>query len=1321
MIRQFLFVIVILTGLSYSSNAHKDTIHSKKLEFVENKNQWQENILYKADLSGGALFLEKNCYTFAFTDPNDLQAIRHYKYASWEEKKSLLIPKIIHKSAYKVLFQNPNIDVVVTGLEPKNDYNNYFVGRDKSKWASRVKKFEKVKYKNLWNNIDIEIYEKGLLLKYDIIVLPGADIKDVAYEYDGVENISINQGNIVIKTSVNKIVELKPFAYQIDGTKKIRVACKYKLKKNIVTYAFPEGYDTKQKLVIDPVLVFSSYSGSTTDNWGYTATYDDEGYLYAGGCAFSNGYPLVLGAYQNVYGGGGSGITISKYDTTGSYLIYSTYLGGSGSELPSSLIVNNANELFVLGSTGSNDFPVAGNAYDTSFNGGTNTTVTAYHVFGNGSDIIVSRFSADGTSLVASTYIGGNGNDGLNMGAPLKHNYADEVRGEIIIDANNNVYIVSSTHSTNFPTSAGAFQPVFGGGSQDGCIFKMDNDLTTMIWGSYIGGNDKDAVYSVVLDKKNHIYVSGGTVSANFPTTPGVLHPYYIGGVCNGFITKIKETGTNILYSTFYGATHYDQVYFVDRDKNGNIYVLGQVDSAGTSMISNATWSTPDGGQFISKISNSLDTLIWSTTWGTGSARKDVSPTAFMVDMCNNIYLSAWGGTTNSSGSTTGLPVTLNAFQNTTDGSDYYFMVINSNASNLIYATFFGGTTSAEHVDGGTSRFDSRGIIYQSVCAGCGGHSDFPTTPGAWSVTNGSTNCNNGVIKFDFNLPLVIADFVSPPVSCAPCTISFNNTSTTTSNPGVQCYWDFGDGNSSTQCNPTHVYSQSGVYDVILVVTDTGSCNYSDTITKQFIVLSNSSSSLAPEHLCLGESIQIGILPYPDPNITYFWTPSTGLTSTIVSNPYASPPFTTNYTIYVSNGICTDTISQTVIVYDMQVDAGNDTTVCISSVTLTGSSGVDSAEYIWSSNSNFTDTLNSPLSNNSVLVTITTPQWFYLVARKLHCFGIDSVYVDVQVITTPGVVTNPSCSGYSDGSAQVIVSVGTQPYHYSWSNGGSGNTISNLSAGTYTCTVTDADSCVSITNITLTDPLPLVSNPVITDIPCEEVCIGAIDANVTGSNPPYNYNWSSGQITNPVTNLCAGTYIYTVTDTKLCELVDTVTVVINSPFLTADAWADEYTIYSGLSVGLHATNIPNCTYIWTPVSTLSNPSIPDPVATPLTTTTYYVLIEDQYGCTFLDSVTIYVIMVYCDEPYIFVPNGFTPNGDNVNDKVFVRGNNIQELYFAIYDRWGEKVFETTNQNLGWDGTYKGKKCSPGVFAYYLDIICVNEYVYQKKGNITIIR
>jgi len=1323
-----LFTLIFFSILSVFSQ--KDTVHSSNLEFIENKNQWNENVLYKANIDGGVLFLEKNCFTYAFYDVNALMDLLEYKFSSGNNKITHQAPtNEFNCHSYKVNILNYNKSVKVSGKNPSKDYNNYFIGNEPKKWAKRVRKFDKVLYSDIYQGIDMQIYEKDFYLKYDFIVHPNVNPKKIELEYNGVENLSLNNGNLIIKTTVNKVIEVKPYAWQFFDGEQRMVQCKFKLHKNKLTFAFPKGYDKSKKIIIDPVLIFASYSGSAADNWGYTATYDDDGYLYAGGCAFKIGYPTTTGAYQTFFGGASTDISISKYDTSGIYMIYSTYLGGNGSEVPQSLVVNNSNELFVLGVSGSSNFPTTTNAYDVSFGGGTNYILTYVINFTNGSDIVISRLGANGDTLMASTYFGGSGNDGLNGDLDLRYNYADDARGEILLDKNNNCYVVSTTASTDLPVSSTAFQKTFGG-SQDACIFKLDNDLSNLFWSSYLGGDSADAGFSIVLDDNENVFISGGTRSTNFPVTSGVIQPTYGGGRADGFITNINKKGTSIINSTYYGSNLYDQVYFVKRDKAGDIYVLGQSADTSNMFLHNALWYTTAGGQFISKINNKLDSLIWSTKWGVGNDSPDVSPTAFMVDLCNSVYLSAWGGSTNFFGTTTGLPITSSAFQTTTDGSDYYFMVINDSASALVYATFYGGNLSSEHVDGGTSRFDRKGKIYQSVCAGCGwgGNDDFPTTTGAWSNINGGPNCNNAVIKFDFKLPLVIADFDKPLVGCAPYTVNFSNTSQTTNNVGIIYHWDFDDGTTSTQINPAHTYYQSGIYNVMLAVFDTGSCNFSDTLYRQVVVLSGKRDTIPTKHICLGQYTQIGIYPISDPSITYTWSPATALSNTTIANPIASPTVTTEYTIFISNTICEDTITQFVEVYDLDVDAGNDTTLCKGDILLTAKSHDDSLFYQWSDNPNFTNTLNLSPTDSTALVSITSPTTFYVkIHNQYGCEGMDSVNVDFRINFSSPTIIKPKCNGDSNGEITINPIGGSLPYSYLWSNAQTAKTINNLSAGTYTVTVYDADSCYSASTVNLLEPLELSSNLSSVYVPCHDACVGKADVNPMGGTSPYSFIWSDGQITNPAVDLCDGFYYITITDINQCVKLDTVEVIDSAQFITIFTTLDGKlidldTIYEGESVQIETTYLgKGYNYSWEPPTGLNNPNISNPIASPKITTTYVVTIVDQYGCLWTDTITLIILDVFCDEPYIFIPNAFTPNGDNKNDFLFLRSNMIYDFSLKIFNRWGELIFETSDLNKGWDGTYKGKNCPPGVFVFYLDVVCHNKQIFKKKGNITLIR
>src|SRR5690606_14124512 len=228
----------------------------------------------------------------------------------------------------------------------------FYLGNDPKRWQSGVGVYRNVDYHNLYPGIDVHFSSDEGHAKYDFIVKPGGDPRDIRLQFEGLDGIKLEAGNLILATSVGTIRELKPFAYQyVDGTR-IEVACRYSLKGNILTYVFPDGYDRTKILTIDPTIVFATLTGSTADNWGFTATYDAGGNLYAGGIANGLGYPTSLGAFQTTFGGGSAtsmpcDITISKFDASGSSLLYSTYLGGSEDDMPHSLVVDDNGNLIL--------------------------------------------------------------------------------------------------------------------------------------------------------------------------------------------------------------------------------------------------------------------------------------------------------------------------------------------------------------------------------------------------------------------------------------------------------------------------------------------------------------------------------------------------------------------------------------------------------------------------------------------------------------------------------------------------------------------------------------------------------------------------------------------------------------------------------------------------------------------------------------------------------------------------------------------------------------------------------------------------------------
>jgi gliding motility-associated-like protein len=253
------------------------------------------------------------------------------------------------------------------------------------------------------------------------------------------------------------------------------------------------------------------------------------------------------------------------------------------------------------------------------------------------------------------------------------------------------------------------------------------------------------------------------------------------------------------------------------------------------------------------------------------------------------------------------------------------------------------------------------------------------------------------------------------------------------------------------------------------------------------------------------------------------------------------------------------------------------------------------------------------------------------------------------------------------------------------------------------------------------NPPPLDPGIVPTHIPCSLACIGKLQSTPAGGQSPYTFSWSTGSTNHSITNLCAGVFFLTLSDSRGCILQDTAEIVDLSYGTVVSTTQSKDTIYQGQSVQLNTTFISGYSYSWSPATGLNNANIHNPLASPSVTTTYLVNLIDIYGCSYSDTVVIVVLDVFCEEPYIFIPNAFTPNGDHQNEVLYVRTLYAESAYFAVFNRWGERLFETTDLNQGWDGTFRGTLSAPGVYVFLVEIKCFDGRTFTKKGNVTLIR
>ncbi|MEZ5017610.1 MAG: PKD domain-containing protein [Flavipsychrobacter sp.] len=1187
MLRWLIYSIVFfspLISLAQGPNA--------SLEFIKNEGQWDGPFKYKSTTGNVSVFLEPTSFVYILGATQNADILRDYKHGRIKEAP------VLNFHRYEVKMLGANSEAEITGTKPQNHYYNYFLGNDSTKWKSNIHPNLAVDYANIYQNIDLHIASANTKIKYDFIVKPNGKPNDIKLEIKGADDIRVKNGKLIITTSVGTVEEQEPYAYQYsDGVLK-EISCKYKLKDNIITYHFPKGYDGTQNLIIDPTVVFSTYTGSTADNWGFTATYDNQGNFYAGGAvdATLNGaYITTNGAFQVNFQGGGTGggndtsfrcdMAITKFNATGSALIYSTYIGGNNNDQPHSMIVDRSGNLIIAGRTYSNNFPTIGAPYDNSYN--------------LGADIVVVKLNAAGSALAASTYVGGSGDDGVNISSvyatvnsSLKHSYGDEARSEVVIDAQGNVYVAACTRSTNFPT-ANAIQTNLLG-QQDAVVFKLDPNLSNLLWSTYLGGNADDAAYVLALNKsESHIYVSGGTAGNNFPFSPGTLWGSYQGGIADGFIAKFQNSGSYPLdRATAIGRGSYDQCYGIQVDDDNNVYTMGQT-LGGTFPVTAGVFSVPNSSQFVIKLDSNLSTNIYSTVFGSGSSSiTNITPVAFLVDTCQNVYISGWGSSTLVTGNPTNssnMPIPAsnpattpnNILKSTSqNGDDFYFIVLSRNATAQLFGGYYGLANLGDHVDGGTSRFDENGIIYQAICGGCGNIDSMPTTTGAWSNTNNSNNCNLVALKIAFNLGSVSAAASANPSTtvCVGEQVQFTNNS---ANATIYS-WNFGDGSPlSTATSPSHSYTTPGTYTVKLIARNPNACYTIDSTTLTIVVDTNSINA-------------------------------------------------------DFNTVVTDSCGPYIV--------------------------------------NITN--NSKFGNNPSAATLT---WD---------FGDGTSFTG----------NNPSTHNYNQ-------------------------------KGTYTIRLimSDPTSCNKVDSVSKTvnfNNILVKANMEAPDLICQHKA--AKFSNTSENATSYNWDFGDGNNSSDPTPShiydSVGTYTITfyASNPLSCNKVDTFTKTITVSVLpTADFIHAPIIPVTNEPVVFTNRSLKADTYNWNfGDGTGSQDETPQP---------HYYKRTGNYTVCLTASTLKGCSDTICKKvdadifPLADIPTAFTPNGDGNNDILLVRGSGIETVNLRIFNRWGELVFETNEESVGWDGNYKNKEQPTDAYAFVLNVSFVDGTTLYKKGNVTLIR
>jgi Bacterial Ig-like domain (group 1)/Beta-propeller repeat len=596
----------------------------------------------------------------------------------------------------------------VAGLERLPGQVNYFIGHDPAKWRSNVPLYGKVKYEGVYPGIDLVYYGNQRQLEYDFVVAPGASPNAIRLKLEGAERLDIDaRGDLVIHTARGEIRQRKPLIYQERGGTREEISGRYVLLSGRQVGFEVGPYDTAQPLVIDPTLVYSTYLGGSGAEYGTGIAVDTVGNAYVTGGTGSTNFPTTPGAFDTTSNGGGSDAFVTKLDPTGASLVYSTYLGGSGIDEGHGIAIDTVGNAYVTGRTDSTNFPTTPLAFDTTSNGSNDTFVTkldpagaslvystylggsgfdvgrgiAVNTLGNAyvtgatsstnfpttpgaldttsdfaGDAFVTKLDPTGASLVYSTSLGGSG--------------MDEGRG-IAIDTAGNAYVTGRTDSTNFPTTALAFDTTSNGGS-DAFVTKLDPLGASLVYSTYLGGSGLDLSPGIAIDTAGNAYVTGITESTNFPTTPGAFDISF-NGVQDAFVTKLDPLGASLLYSTYLGGSSIDFGFGIAVDTAGNAYVTGRTDSTNFPTTAGAFDTSFNGFQdaFVTKLDPLGASLLYSTYLGGSSIDYGLG---IAVDTAGNAYVTGQTFSTN-------FPTTAGAFDTTYNGSDVFVAKISEAVS----------------------------------------------------------------------------------------------------------------------------------------------------------------------------------------------------------------------------------------------------------------------------------------------------------------------------------------------------------------------------------------------------------------------------------------------------------------------------------------------------------------------------------------------------------------------------------------------------------------------------------------------------------------
>ena len=631
--RFFVFVLIVIANILplAAKTGDEAGIYSRlPMRFEENVGQSDDRVKFFSRGNGYAVFLtpDEVALSLGSTDP----AVFRMKLAG---QKS-----------------NPRID----GVDPLVGATHYLLGTDANGWRKDVPSFSKVRYNSVYPGIDVIYYGNGSHLEYDFVVAPHADPNNIQLDYQGLENLSVNEmGDLVLKTGAGELRQKKPVVYQEVQGKRVQLDGAYVIKGKIKgkrRVSFKVGrYDKSKPLIIDPVLVYSSYlggtAGGTTGDLGFAIAVDAAGNAYVTGHTGSPAFPVSRASQPTL--GGGMDAFVLKLDPSGTTVLFSTFIGGSANDEGHSIVLDGQGNIVVAGFTSSANFPVVNGAQGK---------------IGGNQDAFLLKLNNSGTAILYSTFLGGD---------------LDDRALGVALDAAGATYVTGMASSRNFPT-ANPFQSTNGGGLSDVFVTKL-NSNGSIAYSTYAGGIGHDQAYSIAVDGDGNAYVVGFTTSVNFPTKTPIVE-FYNGGADDAFVFKLNPAGNALVYSTFFGGSGSESGVRVAVDAAGSAHVAG-ITSSGNFPLKNAIQPLyyENSDAFVVKFTPDGADAVYSTFLG-----------GFGTEGASGIALDAQGNTYVSGFTTSFDFPAVNSIQTyLSSDRDAFVTKITPDGQKLLYSTYLGG------------------------------------------------------------------------------------------------------------------------------------------------------------------------------------------------------------------------------------------------------------------------------------------------------------------------------------------------------------------------------------------------------------------------------------------------------------------------------------------------------------------------------------------------------------------------------------------------------------------------------------------------------